>query len=43
MTISVAGVTNRERKYRNIYELSEHAGVVKTKCKQIWKSCCVLD
>ncbi len=39
MTVSVAGVSNRTRKYENIYQLSERASVVKKKCKQVWNSC----
>lgn len=43
MTISIAGVTNRKRSFENIYQLSEHASVIKKECKQIWKSCFYIE
>lgn len=42
-TISVAGVSNRSRSFKDIYELSEFAGKVKKKCKQVWSSCYCLE
>lgn len=39
MTVSVAGVSNRGRSYHNINQLSEHASVIKKKCKLVLRSC----
>lgn len=36
VTLSIAGISNKHRSYRDIYELSEHASRVKMECKQIW-------
>lgn len=43
MSISIAGVTNRNARFKNIYELSEYASNIKKKCKRIWKSCFCVD
>jgi EAL domain-containing protein (putative c-di-GMP-specific phosphodiesterase class I)/GGDEF domain-containing protein/CBS domain-containing protein len=43
MSISIAGVTNREQSFQNIYELSEQASIIKKKCKLIWESCFYID
>lgn len=42
-TLSIAGVSNRNRSFADVYELSEYAGRVKKKCKQIWNSCCYIE
>lgn len=38
-TLSIAVVTNRSRSYMSPEEIGEAAGLVKKKCKMIWKSC----
>jgi EAL domain-containing protein (putative c-di-GMP-specific phosphodiesterase class I)/GGDEF domain-containing protein/CBS domain-containing protein len=43
MTVSIAGVSNQNRKYTDIYQLAERASVIKKKCKQIWESCFLID
>ena len=43
MTISIAGITNRQKEYADIYELAEAAGSQKKKCKQCWTSCAYVD
>ncbi|HEX3027298.1 MAG TPA: GGDEF domain-containing protein [Clostridia bacterium] len=43
MTISIAGVSNQRKSYQNIYQLSEHASIVKKRCKLIWESCSLID
>lgn len=43
MTVSIAGVTNLSRSYKDIYELTECAGAVKKRCKLLWKSCFYVD
>ncbi len=41
-TISIAGTDNRKQKFKSVYDLSEHAGRVKKKCKETWSSCYLL-
>lgn len=42
MSLSIAGVTNRSRKFGTIYELSEYASELKKECKRVWQSCFVI-
>ena len=42
-TISIAGVNNQNRKYDDIYQLSEHASKIKKQCKQVWDNCIIID
>lgn len=41
-TISIASVSNADRNFKSIYELSEYASSMKKKCKEIWESCCLI-
>lgn len=43
VSISLAGITNRYKKYSDTFELAKAAGDVKKRCKEIWKSCCNID
>lgn len=44
VTLSVAAVCCcGEKRFKDIYELSEHASKVKKKCKQIWENCYCID
>lgn len=43
MSVSIAGVTSHKMNFDNIYQLGEQAGVIKKKCKQVWKSCYVIE
>lgn len=36
ITLSIAGVTNRDICFRDVCELSEHATMIKKKCKEVW-------
>lgn len=42
MTVSIAGISNRDHKFENIYQLAEQASVIKKKCKLDWKSCFII-
>lgn len=39
MTVSVAGVSNKNKVFNNVHELAEYASALKKQCKLIWKSC----
>ena len=43
VTLSIACISNKNRTFNDIYELSEHASMMKKKCKQIWNNCCLFD
>lgn len=43
LSVSIAGVTNRESSFKDIYQLSETAVKIKKKCKECWKSCFILE
>lgn len=43
VTISIAGISNEKRKFRDIYELSECASKVKVRCKSIWDHCFCME
>lgn len=43
MSVSIAGVLNRNHSFETIYQLSEFASVLKKKCKLNWKSCCYIE
>lgn len=43
MSVSIAGVSNRQRSFRDAYHLSEFASGIKKKCKQVWNSCYRVD
>lgn len=43
MTLSVAGVSNRSRRFEDITALAEHASVIKRECKLKWESCYIID
>lgn len=36
ITLSIAGVTNRDIYFRDVCTLSEHATMIKKKCKEVW-------
>ena len=42
ITISIAGIRNKTRGFRDAEELSIYAGMLKKQCKLIWKSCYLL-
>ena len=42
-TLSIAGVTNKNRQFHDVFELSEHATRLKKKCKEIWDNCVIID
>ncbi|MCX7843106.1 MAG: EAL domain-containing protein [Clostridia bacterium] len=42
-TLSIAGISNKTRSYKNIYELAEQAGKLKHKCKQVWTSVYMIE
>lgn len=39
VSLSIAVVTNMGRKFKNPTDLAEAAGIVKKKCKLVWRSC----
>lgn len=41
--LSIAGISNKERKYRDIYELTEYSSRIKKKCKEINGSCYLIS
>lgn len=43
MTVSIAGISNQNKYFENIYQLSEQASVIKKRCKQDWESCFYID
>jgi hypothetical protein len=43
VTLSIACVTNKERKFKDVIELSEYASKVKERCKEIEDSCYIID
>lgn len=43
VTLSIAGVSNKSRSFMDIYELAEHAGKIKKKCKEIWDNAFILE
>lgn len=42
-TLSIAGVSNKNKSFKDIYELSEFASKVKKKCKEVWENCCCIE
>lgn len=42
MSISIAGITNKDYNFENIYQLSSFASDIKKKCKLIWSSCYII-
>lgn len=42
-TLSIAGITNKNKKFSDIFELSEHATKIKTKCKKVWDNCVIIE
>ena len=42
-TLSIAGVSNKNRRFNDIYELTEHASNIKKQCKQVWDNCIIID
>lgn len=36
VTLSIAGVTNKDKQFQDVFELSEYATKIKKKCKEIW-------
>lgn len=40
--ISIAGITNKNARFNDIYELAQKASIVKKECKQIWSSCFII-
>lgn len=43
VTLSIAGVSNRNRVYNDIYELTEDAGRLKKQCKEQWYNSCIIE
>lgn len=43
VTLSIAGVTNREENYKDIYQLAEKASSIKKKCKLNWENCYMIE
>lgn len=43
MSLSIAVVTNRHRKFANVFEISEAASQLKKKCKLNWQSCFYIE
>lgn len=39
MAVSIAGVSNKNRAFKNVNELAEYASAIKKQCKQFWNSC----
>lgn len=42
MSVSIAGVTNQNHNFENIYQLSGFASIIKKKCKFNWNSCYII-
>lgn len=43
VSLSISGVSNKTKEYKDIYELSEHAVMVKKKCKCKAESCYIVE
>jgi diguanylate cyclase (GGDEF)-like protein len=43
VTISIAGVNGKDKNFKDIYQLSEYASQIKTKCKSIWDNCYIIE
>lgn len=43
VTLSIAGISNKYRGFKDIYDLSEQASMIKKKCKEIWDNSCILE
>lgn len=43
LTLSIAGISNKNRTFKDVYELSEYASKVKKKCKEICNSCFCIE
>lgn len=43
VTLSIAGINNKNKTFKDIYCLSEQAGTIKKKCKEIWDNCYILE
>ncbi|UWG98603.1 EAL domain-containing protein [Dehalobacter sp. DCM] len=43
VTLSIAGIHNRGKTFADIYDLTEQAGRIKKKCKEIWDSCYIIQ
>lgn len=43
ISLSIAGVKNLQKRFANIYDLTEYASKIKKKCKQDWFSCYYVD
>lgn len=43
LTLSIAGVSNKNMFFKDIYELTEYASKVKKRCKEIWENCCCIE
>ena len=43
LSLSIAGVSNKDKVFKDIYELSEYASKVKKKCKQVWNNCYIIE
>lgn len=43
MSLSIAVVTNRHRKFNNVFEVGEVASRIKKKCKLTWQSCYCIE
>lgn len=41
--ISIAGITNKYRSFKNIYELSEYSSKIKKRCKIKCCSCFIIE
>lgn len=42
ITLSIAGVTNRDICFRDVFALSEYATKIKKKCKEVWDNCVLI-
>jgi diguanylate cyclase (GGDEF)-like protein len=43
VTLSIACVSNKDRRFADIFALSEHATMIKKRCKEVWDNHYVID
>lgn len=43
VALSIAGVSNKNKSFKDIYELTEHASLIKKRCKEVWDNCVILE
>lgn len=43
VSLSIAGITNKNTSFKDIYKLAEHAVNLKKKCKEIWDNCYLIE